>query len=291
MPKPQQQPQIGRFRARGQYQFGVLKRDTDPTSPNPEFVGKNRTFPGSYFLGVGCRTFSEFAAKNPLGLPEALHTCYQVNPDGTRSYFGEGTPLPRQLRPSYALSDGPPSPAPLAIQFQSEPPPIMPPPRPAADSEHIEFLRDHIRRLESRMAEKDGIINGLYQQLTDAREQAATLRKSLEGVQAVQGLRDQSHKNEMHVLTQLQKKQSGGALDGLLNALPTVLSIAERLMTKGGGGESATQPIPLATQPPTQPQPASPRPAVRYFPQRPSMPPPEGIAGAYSDFDDIQEQP
>lgn len=293
MPKPQQ-THFGRFKARGQYQFGVLKRDSDPTSPSPEFTGKNRTFPGSYFLSLGCRTFSEFVAKNPLGLPDTLHTCYQVNMDGSRSYFGEGTPLPRQMRPAGpvtpTLSDAPAMPGgPVATPFRADPAPLLPPPiRTGLDShEHIEFLRDHIRRLEHRIAEKDSTINALYQQLADLREQSATLRKSLEGVQAVQGLRDQSHKNEMHVLTQLQQQKKGGGLEGFISALPSLLSIAERMMTKGEGGDTTPPPIPQPQPPaaPTQPRPAG------FFPRRPIPQPTNGRPGMYSDFDDVEEQP
>lgn len=209
-----------RFQPKARYQFGILKKDTDPTSPTPEFVGKAATYHGSFFLSMGIHTVGDYVERNPHGLPAKTFTFYVVQPDGTRQYFDEGTPALHRPQVTLADSQLMQVPVPSPSLFTS------PLPQPAVDArsnQDIEFLQNQINRLHSANAEKDALIYSLQQKLQESLAQAAEYKKSYEAAEHLRKVQQQIHETEMRIRTSMVQSNQPSGLSGLVDLAKQLL--------------------------------------------------------------------
>jgi hypothetical protein len=239
------------------YVFGPLKSGADPASMNPDFRILPASYTGAYFNARGCRTVADFCFKNPEGLPPRALYFYEVQPDGSRVYFGEGTPArsPKALVAA-GLSDDVTVGSSLPRPFMTEQNYDR---QPAEKSDYQAYLERRVGELERQLSEKDGMIYGLQQRAHDAEIAATKFERLYEAEKKQREMEREIAKATIksEIADYLEKKKggSGGGLSGI--GASDLIGMFSMLMSQKKGGNSGPG---LSGMPGMVPRPPGPRP-------------------------------
>lgn len=256
------------FKARGNYVIGVLQKNADPNAYNPTFRKTPATLSGKALRDrLRCRTLDDFFEQNPLKLPPQTVHIFEVQPDGSRKYVGEGTP--QRAIPGTGLNDYFDAPQPAQNVQPGE---LIPRHFYTEDRDdygrnnrvsdgyserHTSYLEERLRETETRLEHERQVTAALQEKLREAETKATMYERMF---QQERSERQLEQRVRTEVETQAEKiireeQNKGGGLADIftsaLQALPTVISLFKGDDEKN---TTASGPPPPRQQPPQQSQ-------------------------------------
>ncbi len=257
------------FKARGNYVIGVLQKNADPNAFNPTFRKTPATLSGKALRDrLRCRTLDDFFEQNPLKLPPQTVHIFEVQPDGSRKYVGEGTP--QRFVPNSGLNDyldATPQPAQnvqpgelIPRHFYTEDREDYGRSNRVADNynqRHTSYLEERLRETESRLEHERQVTAALQEKLREAETKATMYERMYQQErserQLEQRVRTEVETQAEKIIREEQNKGGGMAdmFSSALTALPTIISLFKGDDEKSSG----TQQAPTRQPPPPQQQP------------------------------------